>query len=255
VPLYEGRFGHQYNHRFASQPRGEPRETRPEDLRDPTFQVEPQFWVAEPEFAARMARRTVGTRGASLGFRRISRSTDERTCIASVLPWTATSYGWILATGPSARELLALLCCLNSYVFDYTMRNALSQASVPQSTVEQLPVPSPSMLHEAGMEESLVMSALSLAWVSHDLDQLGEEIGGSGLSTWDDSKRERMRANIDAMIFRIYEIARDEVDYILDTFTIVRRRDEASYGEFRTKRLILEAYDLLANAEDRDVRL
>jgi hypothetical protein len=34
--------------------------------------------------------------------------------------------------------------------------------------------------------------------------------------------------------------------YIMDTFPIVRRKDEAAYGEYRTKRLILERYDALA---------
>ena len=35
---------------------------------------------------------------------------------------------------------------------------------------------------------------------------------------------------------------------MLDTFPIVRRKDEAAFGEFRTKRLILEAYDAMAEA-------
>ena len=39
------------------------------------------------------------------------------------------------------------------------------------------------------------------------------------------------------------EWTRDDVDYIMETFPIVKRKDEAAHGEFRTKRLILEAYD------------
>ena len=41
---------------------------------------------------------------------------------------------------------------------------------------------------------------------------------------------------------------RDDVDYIMDTFPIVRRKDEAAYGEYRTKRVILEIYDEMAEA-------
>jgi hypothetical protein len=41
---------------------------------------------------------------------------------------------------------------------------------------------------------------------------------------------------------------RDAVAYIMDTFPIVRRKDEDKYGEYRTKRIILEIYDAMADA-------
>ena len=41
---------------------------------------------------------------------------------------------------------------------------------------------------------------------------------------------------------------RDAVACITDTFPIVRRRDEEKYGEYRTKRVILEIYDEMAEA-------
>ena len=46
----------------------------------------------------------------------------------------------------------------------------------------------------------------------------------------------------------MYGLERDEVDYIMDTFPIVRRKDEAAHGEYRTKRVILEMYDAMAEA-------
>ena len=42
---------------------------------------------------------------------------------------------------------------------------------------------------------------------------------------------------------------RDAVDYIMETFPIVRRKDEEKFdGDYRTKRVILEIYDALAEA-------
>ena len=41
---------------------------------------------------------------------------------------------------------------------------------------------------------------------------------------------------------------RDAVDCIMDTFPIVKRKDEAQYGEYRTERVILEIYDEMAEA-------
>lgn len=57
-----------------------------------------------------------------------------------------------------------------------------------------------------------------------------------------------LRAELDACFFRLYGLERDDLDYVMDTFPIVRRKDEAAYGEYRTKRLILERYDAMADA-------
>jgi len=43
----------------------------------------------------------------------------------------------------------------------------------------------------------------------------------------------------------LYGLTREESAYILETFPIVRRKDEAKYGEYRTKRMVLEAYGRL----------
>ena len=41
---------------------------------------------------------------------------------------------------------------------------------------------------------------------------------------------------------------RDAVDYIMDTFPIVKRKDEAAYGSYRTKEMILQIYDEMQEA-------
>ena len=50
-------------------------------------------------------------------------------------------------------------------------------------------------------------------------------------------------------MLHLYGIERDDVDYILDTFPIARRNDEQRFGEYRTKRLIMERYDAMAAAD------
>ncbi|HYT10140.1 MAG TPA: hypothetical protein VEL73_05700 [Mycobacteriales bacterium] len=56
-------------------------------------------------------------------------------------------------------------------------------------------------------------------------------------------------AEIDAIAARdVFALRVDEVAAILDTFPVLRRREERSYGEFRTKRLVLERYDAMAEA-------
>ncbi len=48
-----------------------------------------------------------------------------------------------------------------------------------------------------------------------------------------------------AVSIHLYGLTREELDYIMETFPIVRRNDEERYGEYRTKRLVLEAYEAL----------
>ena len=53
---------------------------------------------------------------------------------------------------------------------------------------------------------------------------------------------------LDVAYFHLYDIERDDVDYIMETFPIVKRKDEKLFGEYRTKRVILEMYDEMKRA-------
>jgi len=72
---------------------------------------------------------------------------------------------------------------------------------------------------------------------------------------WDEERRARLRAELDGLYAHLYGLTRDELAYILDTFPIVRRKDEERYGEYRTKRLVLEQYDQLDSFVDREVNM
>jgi hypothetical protein len=54
----------------------------------------------------------------------------------------------------------------------------------------------------------------------------------------------------DAAFFHLYGIERHDVDYIMETFPIVKRKDEQRHSEYRTKRVILEIYDAMQRAID-----
>jgi hypothetical protein len=57
-----------------------------------------------------------------------------------------------------------------------------------------------------------------------------------------------LRCELDAAYFHLYGIARDDVDYIMDTFRVWREKEEKQQGEYRTKRVILEIYDEMQRA-------
>ena len=64
---------------------------------------------------------------------------------------------------------------------------------------------------------------------------------------WDEKRRLQLRCELDALFGHLYGLTRGEFDYILETFPIVKRKDEAKYNEYRTKRVILEEFDKLAD--------
>jgi hypothetical protein len=51
---------------------------------------------------------------------------------------------------------------------------------------------------------------------------------------------------LDALYFHLYGIGREDADYILSTFPIVRRHDQAEFDRFLTRDLILHQMDALA---------
>jgi hypothetical protein len=72
---------------------------------------------------------------------------------------------------------------------------------------------------------------------------------------WHDERRAHIRAELDARIARLYGLSRDELRYILDpsdvygpdfpgeTFRVLKEKETKLYGEYRTRRLVLEAWD------------
>lgn len=51
-----------------------------------------------------------------------------------------------------------------------------------------------------------------------------------------------------AELKRSFQKPRDAVNYVMDTFPIVKRKDETAYGSYRTKETILEIYDEMQEA-------
>jgi hypothetical protein len=72
---------------------------------------------------------------------------------------------------------------------------------------------------------------------------------------WDEGRRALARAELDARIARLYGLTRDELRYILDphdvhgpdfpgeTFRVLKEKEIRQFGEYRTRRLVLEAWD------------
>ena len=63
---------------------------------------------------------------------------------------------------------------------------------------------------------------------------------------WDEEERRHLRARLDALYFILYDLSREDAAYVLETFPIVRREDEAAFGSFRTRNLVLAYMNALS---------
>jgi hypothetical protein len=151
--------------------------------------------------------------------------------------------------------------CSRRLVFDFAARQKVGGTHINFFIAEQLPVLPPSIYKqptpwntEVEVADWMKSRVLQLTYTAWDLAGFAKELGHDGPPfTWDDERRSVLRAELDACFFHLYGIERDDVAYIMDTFPIVRRKDEATYGEYRTARLILERFDEMTKAMDSGV--
>ena len=264
LPLYEGKMVGMYDHRSASvrfDPTNRVRRNQPVDIdvsehQNPNFLAMPIFWLCASEVQARCE----GVRPSwLLAIKDVTSATNERTVISAILPYVALSdpLPWLSNPKPALSNA-CLLANLNSVVLDYSARQKVAGLHLRGHYLAQLPVIPPRNLKQAVawklggrqiLEAWIGSRSLELTYTAWDLQPFARDCGYTGEPfRWDEARRFLLRSELDAAYFHLYGIVREDVDYILDTFPIVRRKDEARHGEFRTKRVILEIYDEMQRA-------
>src|SRR5690606_27193731 len=90
---------------------------------------------------------------------------------------------------------------------------------------------------------------LELTYTTVDLFAFAEDLNHlGGPFPWNTARREVLQAEIDAAMLHLFGLERGQADWLLDSFTVLRKYEERDHGEFRTKRLVLAAYDAMAKA-------
>ena len=259
--LYEAKMMHQFEHRHGTYEgqsedqirKGLCREPTPEELADPDYRVLPRYWVAEEAVVEAVGDRNGGRRWF-IGFRDVTRAVDYRTASFVVLSWSGIGHKipLLIPTIDEPSRVCVLLACLNSFALDYVARQKIGGISMSYFILKQLPVLPPGRYDEPSpggkpWAQVIAPKVVELVYTGSDLAAFAADCGYNGSPfRWDAERRPQLRAELDAIYFHLYGISREDAAYILDTFPIVRRRDEEKYGEYRTKRMILEEYDRYA---------
>lgn len=213
LPLYEGKMIHQFNHQFA--------------------QSELRYWIDEQEGRASLLGRTEDTgqkldyRNCRFGVRAIARNTDERTLIAGPVPRNAFCGNSILVAQtapeinpPSEVEMIMVQAILNSYVVDYFLRMKVS-ANINMFYLYQLPIPR--LTEESPDFSPIAKRAARLICTTPEFDNLAKQAGikNHTQSATNESTRQTLRAEIDALVAHLYNLNESQFFHILDTFPLV----------------------------------
>jgi hypothetical protein len=279
---FDHRFGTYVGQSDAQANQGKLPELSSPQHADSFYFAQPRWWVATNVGDART--RSLFGHEWVIAFRDITSPVVSRTAIAAVLPnfcTTETCRCVFLDEQPHTERALTLLALLNSFALDFVCRTKFSGNHLSTFVVKQLPVPS--LEQCAGWLTRLNLPwywigdrSLELSYTAWDLEPLALDRGCAiPPFRWADERRLILRCELDAFFFHLYlpvsadgawRATEDEtpgditslkqffptpraaVVYIMETFPIVRRKDEEDYGEYRTKRVILDIYDAMQDA-------
>jgi hypothetical protein len=250
-----------FNHRFgdfALLAEGEREHILPQvpddKLDDPAYITAPRYWVNEVDVAQRVP--DLWSRRWFLGWRDVTDARSSvRTVVPCVIPYSAVSGKFPLVLS-SRLDLPLLYANLASFALDYAGRQKIGGVSLPMFVMKQLPLLAPRTYEgttawgsPAPLRDWILNRVLELTYTAWDLEAFASDIGYDGPPFhWNPQRRFLLRCELDAAFFHLYELSRDDTEYVMDTFPIVRKNDEKAHGEYRTKRVILEMYDGMAHA-------
>ena len=255
LPLYEAKLIHQFDHRWASYDAlkhdGSPdtRDLTGADKADPNRTIRPRYWAKKTDVEERLTGRW--HRDWLLGWRDITNVTNERSVIATVIPrvGVGNKVPLIFPEVDDPRVISCLYANLNSHALDYEARQKIGGTTLNFYLLKQFPVLPPNSYSRSEVDW-IADRVLELSYTAWDLQPFAQDLGYDGPPfKWDPERRFEIRCELDAAYFHLYEIERDDVDYIMSTFPIVQRKDIAAHGTYRTRDRILELYDAMAAGE------
>src|SRR5690606_17207959 len=176
-----------------------------------------------------------------------------RTVVSFTLPRSALGHTspLLIVKAQNATGLYANLC---SFVLDFVARQKMAGTHLTYSYLNQLAVLPPNVYEEEcpwkpkkQLRNWIRTRVLELSYTSYDMEPFARDHGDNGTPyRWDEERRFWLRAELDAAYFHLYGVARDDVDYIMDTFRAFKNTKPDEFA--RTKKAIGEIYEAMADA-------
>ena len=283
VPLYEGKMIWHYNHHYGTWPTEGERPNSInmpslDELSNPNSHIMPWYWVPLSAVKDRLMKYDKDGNVVwewkhkwLIGFRDVTNATNERTFICSPIPDSCgVGHSATLLYAERRTMPVASLCAMmSSLVFDYTTKQKIGGSHASISFVKQFPVLTPDQISST-MQWQIVKRVAELCYFNHDMDgwaselweEMSEEqraelpqLGAQQPWVYNPERRAILQAELDAIFAHLYGLNTEDLVYILDpedicgkgcineTFRVLKDNELRQYGEYRTKRLVLEAWN------------
>jgi len=201
-------------------------------------------------------------------FRDITNATNERTLVSGNVPKSALgnsapAVDYMYGKAVSAALVMANM---NSIPLDWGARFSVGGVHMNFFILKQLPVLPP----KAYLEESsggppyvqlIVPRVLELTYTSEELKGFATDLGFDGPPfPWEDERRHCLRCELDAIFAQMYGLARADLEWILDpqapssSFPSLKQNEIRNFGEYRTQRYVLQAFDSLKHGQLPELR-
>lgn len=206
-----------------------------------------------------------------IAFRDVTNATNERTCVATLMP-SGVAAGDKAPLVFTSRSLIPSACfaaMLSSLVFDYVARQKVGGSSMALFIMKQQPVLTSDQIPSA-TQWKIVKRVAELCYFNHDMDDWASELwekmneeqraelpqlGAQQPWIYNPERKAILQAELDAIFAHLYGLNTEDLRYILDpedvcgkgcineTFRVLKDNEIRQYGEYRTKRLVLEAWN------------
>lgn len=146
----------------------------------------------------------------------------------------------------------------NSQSLEFWARQKVGGTSLTYHYMRLFPVLPPNRYSPTDLD-FIVPRVVELTYTADDLAPFARDLNYDGAPfLWDPDRRALLRAELDANYAKLYGLSRDELRYILDpadvygadypseTFRVLKNNEMRQFGEYRTRRLVLEAWDTLS---------
>ena len=202
-------------------------------------------------------------------FRSITGATNERTFLTATIPWSGVGNSAIVIDYRKERAIASVLVLanMNSLPLDWAARFSMGGTNMNFYIVKQLPVLPPEAYLEkvcsasTTYAELVVPRVLELTYTAHELEGFARDLGYFGLPfRWDARHRHCLQCELDAIYARMYGLERSDLEWILDapppssSFPTLKHNELNEFGEYRTQRYVLLAYDQLERGEIPNLR-
>ncbi len=259
VPIYEGRMIDFFDHRAKRYVSGHGNSSVWEEtpFGNSRKTIWPQWHVSDRNLQNGAVRERI--QHFRIGFMDVADPGRQRSFVCAIVP-PACICGDKVPTlrFPSAEWYTPIFVSLaNSLVIDFLVRQRVMGKKLALNILDGLPIAR--LSRDDPRSAWLARTALLLSCTSPEMvpfwnlmaaeGWVDPTTGGAAPGECSEVRRVEMRAEVDAYVARhVYGVSRGGLEEIIDTFTQLARIEYKRDGEFRTRRLVLSAYDRLIEA-------